>query len=261
MCEVLVLGPSQLELCFGDLARMPQPGEELWTREMAVRPRWAALTAISTSRLGLRTALASPLGDDFPGRYLQSLLGDEHVRWIGPAAQPSGLRVDFGLECGTAARVAPPPVPETIDIREIGPSALIGRLDWLARTPFAGPRYGLVADATASPTPAAGDPSLRVLLATAEAAAAMTGSDDPDRAAERLRAAFGRVVIDRGRAGALALLDGDRFEVATAPAGHHPAHRAHCLFVTAYIWADLRGLPPGERLRWAILHASRGDLP
>jgi sugar/nucleoside kinase (ribokinase family) len=261
VCEVLVLGPSQLELCFGDLGRMPRPGEELWCREMSVRPRWAALTAVAASRLGLRTALGSPLGDDFPGRYLQALLAQEAVRWIGPPSIASGMRVDFGLECGTAARVVPPPVPETIDVGGVGPRALVGRLEWLARAPFGGPRYGLAADAAGGQEPAAGDGGLRVLLATPGAAAAMTGVDDPEGAAARLHAAFGRVVIDRGRAGALALLEGERVEVPFAPAGHHPAHKQHCLFVTAYIWADLQGLPPGERLRWAILHASRGDLP
>jgi sugar/nucleoside kinase (ribokinase family) len=256
--EVVVVGPSQLEVCFGDLSRMPMPGEELWCREMAVRPRWAALTAISTARLGLRTALASPFGDDFQGRYLQALLAEEGVRWLGPEDTPSGMLVDFGLECGTAAHVPPPPIPDVIEVGSVGARALIGRPEWLARASFDGPRYGLAADATA--LPASGD-DLSVLLATAEAARAMTGMEDVEAAARGLGDVVGRVVIDRGRSGALALLDRERFEVPTAPAGHHPRHRSHCLFVTAYIWADLQGLAPGERLRWAILHASRADLP
>ena len=81
MCDLVVAGPSPLELCFGDLPRVPRPGEELLCRQLEIRPRSAALTALAAGRLGLRTALWSPFADDFPGRYLKGLLEDGGVRW------------------------------------------------------------------------------------------------------------------------------------------------------------------------------------
>jgi hypothetical protein len=256
--DLVVVGPSQLELCFGDLARLPRPGEELWCRQMIVRPRRSALTAIAASRLGLRTALASPLGDDFPGRYLQSMLAAENVEWLGPLAPASGVIIDFGLECGSAARVPPPPAEQTPDTWTIPAAALVGQMEWLDRMPCVGPRYAIVTTpGEDGPGPCAGP--LRALLTTPEAAVELAGTPDLDQAAVTLLSQCETVVVDRGEDGALAHNATERIDIPGAPINRRPAPQARSLFVAAYVWADLNHLPLAERLRWAVLHGARGQ--
>jgi sugar/nucleoside kinase (ribokinase family) len=258
--DLVVVGPSQLELCFGDLGRLPRPGEELWCRDMTVRPRRSALTAIAASRLGLHTALASPLGDDFPGRYLQSMLSDENVDWLGPLAPGSGMLIDFGLECGSAARVPSPPADQTPSTWSIPAAALVGPMEWLDRLPCVGPRYGIVAHpGEDGPGPCAGP--MRALLTTPEAAADLAGTSDLAQAAQTLLSLCETVIVDRGDEGALAYAGDEKIDIPSAPVSRRPMPQARSLFVAAYIWADLNDLPLGERVRWAVLHSARGQTP
>ena len=265
MCDLVVVGPSPLELCFGDLPRVPRPGEELLCRQLDIRPRSAALTALAAGRLGLRTALWSPFADDFPGRYLKGLLADGGVRWLGPVASRSAVLVDFGRECGTGITVEADGVPARPALDEAPPRAVAAGLDALGSVPSGACGYaiaggdGTLADLERAP--------VRALLAAAPAAVRLAGgdpADDPEAvidAAHRLAAACELVVVDRGAEGALAVGAGEATEITGAPAGRHPAHLAHSLFLAAYLWGDLHGLPLSERLRWATLHAARGDLP
>ena len=264
MCDLVVVGPSPLELCFGDLTRVPRPGEELLCRQLDIRPRSAALTALAASRLGLRTALWSPFADDFPGRYLKGLLEDGGVRWLGPVAGRSALLVDFGHECGTGITVEPDGVPARPLLEEAAPRAVAAGLDALGGVPPGACGYaialgdGTLADLERAP--------VRALVAAAPAAVRLAGGDPDDRqavveAAHRLAGACELAVVDRGPEGAMAVGGGEATQVRGAPAGRHPAHLAHSLFLAAYLWGDLHGLPLLERLRWATLHAARGDLP
>ena len=258
--DIVVVGPSQLELCFGDLPRLPRPGEELWCRQMTVRPRRSALTAIAASRLGLRTALASPLADDFPGRYLRSMLGTERVEWLGPLAPTSGMLIDFGLECGSAALIPPPAADQASSAWRIPAAALVGHMAWLDHVPCVGPRYGIVtAPGEDGPRSCAGP--MRALLTTPEAARAMAGTSDLIRAARTLLDMCETVVVDRNEDGALACTAGEQVDVPSAPVNRRPVPLSRSLFIAAYVWADLRRMPLADRVGWAVLHSARGETP
>jgi hypothetical protein len=181
----------------------------------------------------------------------------------------SALLVDFGHECGTGITVEPDGVPARPALEEAAPRAVAAGLDTLGGVPPGACGYAIaVGDGTLADLERA---PVRVLLAAAPAAVGLAGgepaggdADDPERvveAAHRLAGACELVVVDRGPEGAIAVGGGEATLVTGAPAGRHPAHLAHSLFLAAYLWGDLHGLPLLERLRWATLHAARGDLP
>ena len=62
--DVVCTGPVFLDLTFEGLDALPAPGEERFARDLHATPGGAAITAIGLARLGLRTAVAAPLGDD-----------------------------------------------------------------------------------------------------------------------------------------------------------------------------------------------------
>ena len=56
--------PAFLDLTFAGLDAIPRPGEERLARDFLRSPGGGAITAVGAARLGLSSALASPLGDD-----------------------------------------------------------------------------------------------------------------------------------------------------------------------------------------------------
>lgn len=256
--DLAVLGPSQVELCFGDLPRMPVAGEELFSSGLEVRPLASALTAIAAHRLGLRTVVATPLGSDFPGRYLRHLLEVERVPWLGPEAARSGLLVDFGTDCGPALRL-------TTSERWSGawldtlPRAVAGAPAWVEDVPVGVPRYLLPEGDEALERIA--DLEAVCVVATESAACRLAGYDELELALHELGRHWPTVVVDRGEDGVVAVTSGATVRLDGAPRPQHALRMSHPLFVAAYLWGDAQGLDLLARLRWAILHAARGDLP
>lgn len=62
--DVLLSGTVFFDLVFTGLARMPGPGEELWSEGLGSCPGGIANLATATARLGLRTGLVAGFGDD-----------------------------------------------------------------------------------------------------------------------------------------------------------------------------------------------------
>jgi sugar/nucleoside kinase (ribokinase family) len=252
------MGPSSLELCFGDLQRLPEPGEELFCHELAIRPRQAALIAITARRLGVETSLRSPLARDFPGRYLEKLLAAEGVVWQGPSSgSSSGMRVDFGLTCETAVQVSPARVADARSTSR--PSVLAVPLSWLDAAPD-GVELCVLADGMRL-SDKVDHRGIALLLTTPATATAASGEADIQAALRGLAKHADTVIIDMGTDGAIAACDGMIERIDEAPRSRHASDIAHQLFCGAYLWAYVRGLKPTERLRWAMLHASRGDVP
>src|SRR6266498_3221288 len=81
--RVLVVGDVMLDrYWFGDVERIspeaPVPVVRISRSEE--RPGGAANVARNVAALGAKTTLISVIGDDEPGRSLERLLGEEHVR-------------------------------------------------------------------------------------------------------------------------------------------------------------------------------------
>ncbi len=64
------------------------------------------------------------------------------------------------------------------------------------------------------------------------------------------------MVVTLGPAGALELSGGELVEARAVPFDAVDTTGAGDLFTAAYVWADLQGAGPSERLRWAVLYAS-----
>ncbi|HEY6075691.1 MAG TPA: hypothetical protein VIV36_02560, partial [Gaiella sp.] len=99
MTELVVATPVFLDLTFVGLESLPELGEERFAAELLRSPGGGAITAISASRLGLRSAIAAPLGDDIPGDLVRDMLAKEGVEWIAsrPAPRtPTTVVMPFG---------------------------------------------------------------------------------------------------------------------------------------------------------------------
>jgi sugar/nucleoside kinase (ribokinase family) len=62
--DVFLAGTVFLDLIFTGLSSPPAPGTEVWASGMGACPGGIANLAVAASRLGLRTALGAPFGDD-----------------------------------------------------------------------------------------------------------------------------------------------------------------------------------------------------
>ena len=85
--------PAFLDLTLAGLDAIPGPGEERLATDFLRSPGGGAITAVGAARLGLSSALVSPLGDDAVGILLRSLLADDGVRWSGRLVDRSPVTV------------------------------------------------------------------------------------------------------------------------------------------------------------------------
>jgi len=85
--------PAFLDLTMTGLDKIPGPGEERLATDFLRSPGGGAIIAVGAARLGLSSALVSPLGDDAVGILLRSLLADDGVRWSGRLVDRSPVTV------------------------------------------------------------------------------------------------------------------------------------------------------------------------
>src|SRR5882724_10728205 len=75
--DVFLSGTVFLDIVFTGLPKMPSAGTEVWAEGMGSCPGGIANLAIASSRLGLRTSLASGFGDDLYGDFLWRTLSEQ----------------------------------------------------------------------------------------------------------------------------------------------------------------------------------------
>ncbi|HEY3185891.1 MAG TPA: PfkB family carbohydrate kinase, partial [Solirubrobacteraceae bacterium] len=221
-----------------------------------------AITAVGAARLGLSAAVAAPLGDDVAGDLVRAVLADEGVDSIATRAASrtpttvvlpfSGDRAMVTVDPGARASVA--------DVAARAPRAVAASLDQLYVLPPGALAYVTCGadDARAyGGRPPAELTGARALFVSQSEALTLTGAATVEEAAARLAELAETAVVTLAVDGAIAS-SGGKSMAAAAERVEHPIDTtgAGDLLVAAYVWADLRGADPADRLQWAVLYAS-----
>jgi sugar/nucleoside kinase (ribokinase family) len=259
--DVAVLTPAFLDLSFVGLEALPRLGEERFAAELLRSPGGGAITAIGAARLGLDAALVSPLGDDVPGRFVAEAVGRDGVRTSTSAGARTPVTAAMVVD-GERAFVSydPDERAPASELEELQPRVVVAGFDELDMP--LGEAWLYVSCGDADARARAGLPPLalgraRALFLNESEAMVLAGATSAVRAVDRLTAAVETVIVTRGPGGALAVVEGEPFDVpgfGVSPVADTTG--AGDLFCAAYAWGDLRGADPEARLRWAALAAA-----
>ena len=219
------------------------------------------LTRRTALKLGLSTAVAAPHGDDVAGDVVRAALAEEGVELIAQRSArrtPTTVVLPFG---GDRAMVTVDPGvrASAADVAVRQARAVAASLDQLHVVPAGAFAYVTCGDDDARAfvgRPPAALRGVRTLFLNRGEALGLTGGSTPEDAARTLAEFAQTVVVTLAADGAIAC-SGD--EIVSAPAKQvEPVDStgAGDLLAAAYIWADLRGAEPADRLRWAVLYAS-----
>jgi sugar/nucleoside kinase (ribokinase family) len=247
-----------VDLTFAGLEAVPAPGEERHARDFLRSPGGAATTAIGAARLGLDTALASPIGADEEGDFLRAALAREGVRWAGRKVARTAVTAVLPAGGERAMATYDPGAEVTAqELDAIGPRAVVLGLPRARLAPAGARLYVTAGDADArSGHDLAGLDDARALLVNAREAALLSGGRSPADAARALAEHVACAVVTRGAEGAVAASGGDVVAVPGPAVEGVDTTGAGDLFCAAFVWADLDDLALEERLRWAVLYAS-----
>jgi ribokinase len=261
MTDLVVATPVFLDLTFVGLEALPELGQERFAAELLRSPGGGAITAVGAARLGLRAAVAAPLGDDVGGDIVRDMLAEEGVEWIAsrPAPRtPTTIIMPFG---GDRAMVTIDPGARALasDIAAAAPRAVAASLDQLYAVPNGTPTYITCGDddlRAYERRPPAALGSARALFVNEREALGLSGKATVAEAAAMLAERVETVVVTLAAEGAIAVANGTTITV-QAERVERPADTtgAGDLLTAAYIWADLNGAEPEDRLRWAVLYA------
>ena len=249
-----------LDITFPGLEALPAPGEERYADDLVVSPGGGAITAIGAARLGLRVAVAAPLGDDYAGRLISAQLDAEGIEWVGDAVERTAATVVLPAD-GDRAMVTFDPAYEltAVQLAATEPRAAVVGMGQIALVPAGAHAYVVTGDSDARQA-AAGLPEgladIRALVANEREALMLSGRADISDAASALAEHAPCVVVTLGAEGALAVADGELVRAPGRPLDPVDTTGAGDLFAAAYVWADLAGLPLRDRLEWAVLYAA-----
>ena len=261
MYDVVCAGAVYLDLTFAGLDAVPRPGEERWAHDLLLSPGGMANTAVGLSRLGLKTAIVSPLGRDMAGQYMRTLLENEGIACEGPSVARSALTAVMPVD-GDRAMVSFEPRDACLaePLERVDTRAFVRLLDQVSSVSASTPTYAVTSHAQVHAAdrgqPRLEFPWVHALIANQQEALALSGCGSAEAAALRLSARAGTAVVTLGAKGALAASAGGLEHVPAPRMEVRDATGAGDLFAAAYIWADLRGRPLRERLRWATLYAA-----
>jgi ribokinase len=258
--DVVCAGPVYLDLTFEGLEALPGPGDERFASDLHASPGGAAITAIGLVRLGLRAAVVAPLGRDLPGALLRRALEAADVVCGGPTDGRTPVTVVLPVGDERAfATFEPPALVERSAVERLSPRAVVVGLDRLHLTPADAHAYVSVGDRDADRfalNVPGGLPRARALLVNRSEALRLSGERDAESAALALADSVETAVVTCGADGVVAAVE-DQLTAVAAPAVEPvDTTGAGDLFMAAYVWGDLAGLPLEDRLRHAAVYAA-----
>lgn len=257
MSRVVCLGQVFLDLTFVGLGRVPRPGEERFAAALHASPGGIATVAVAAARLGLRAAVVAPVCNDVVGRQLRSLLEAEGVVWEGQTGDRTAVTVVMPVGGDRAMATHDPGFePDAELVERLDPCAVVLPLELVGRTASHAPHYALASGASVDAGRRPFSEGLHVVLANCLEALRLTGATNPEQAALSLSEAAETAVVTLGADGAVAASNGQIVAVEAPWVDAVDTTGAGDAFAAAYVWADLRGLPLHERLRWATLYAA-----
>jgi ribokinase len=258
--ELAVTTPAFLDLTFVGLEALPGPGDERYAGDLVQSPGGGAITAVAAARLGLRTALLAPLGNDLAGEFVKREVEAEGVEVAGfqtdrtpqTVVMPVGAQHTMvTVDTGVRARAA--------DVARLKPVALAANLDQLDLLTGEMHAYLTCGDDDARAYARRPPSSLgraRAMFLTEPHALLLTGAGSLEEAAEQLGEWVETVMISFGSHGTVAMSNGNRVDVPEFDAGRAvDSTGSRDLLCAAYAWADLRGAALDERIAWAQLYS------
>jgi sugar/nucleoside kinase (ribokinase family) len=258
--DLVIATPAFLDLTVVGLEALPALGEERFAGDLLRSPGGGAITAVAAVRLGLRTGLVAPLGDDLAGEFVRDELTQAGVIVAGSRAArtPQTLVMPFGddramvtVDPGARARAA--------DIAALAPRAVAANIEQLDLLPDGARRYITVGDddarAFARRLPAA-IRTTRALFLDRSDALVLTGENTLEDAAAALAQHVETVVVMNGAHGTVTMLGGVQVaapDFETGAAVDTTGDRD--LICAAYAWADLGGADSSSAIAWACLYS------
>jgi sugar/nucleoside kinase (ribokinase family) len=259
--DVVCVGPPFLDVIFRGLPVMPTAGEEVLASDVVIVPGAMANVAFALRQLGLEAVVCAPVGTDAAGRFLQELMAEAGIPWIGDPSAATPVSVGLPLD-GDRAFVTVMP-SAAIDMRAVAalaPRAIVVNVPLPDGMPV-GPRvFGVLGDPQVDLLRERPDEplsSLRALVVNEREARNLTGLTDAVEAGRQIAGRGCPVIVTRGEHGAVAVApDGDVVEAAAAPATATDTVGAGDLFTAAFVFADLAGRSMEECLATATAYAS-----
>ena len=257
--ELAVATPTFLDLTFVGLEGLPGPGEERFAADLVRSPGGGAITAVGAARLGLKTALAAPIGEDEAGAFVRAALQAEGIALSDRRSPRTPTTVVMPVDGDRSMVTVDPGVRASAsDVKDLEPRAVALSLDQLYIVPEGAAAYVTCGDDDArafARRPPAQLAGARALFVSKREALTLTECSDVDQAAAELGKSAERVIVTLGPDGAMALVQGRSMRAPAISATALDTTGAGDLLVAAYIWADLRGAAPEEALRWAVIYA------
>ncbi|SEF89680.1 Sugar or nucleoside kinase, ribokinase family [Thermomonospora echinospora] len=271
--DVFLAGRVFMDMIFTGLPGLPPPGTELVTDGLGSAPGGIANIAVAMSRLGLRTGLATTVGDDMFGAYLWRTLSEQEgvdLTWSRRAGGwPTPVTVSMAYDSDrsmvTYARPLPPSADEPVTVPPHASTCFIDIDRPVPAWALAMRRQGslVFADVGWDPTETWSTDVLDrlaavdVFLPNAVEAMAYTRTRHPADALEALALRVPTVVVKQGARGAIAIdsTTGERAEAAALPVEALDTTGAGDVFAAGFVFGTLAGWPLLQRLRFANLCA------